>query len=53
MQGLTLRKRLAALDAISILAVGLVGFIGTRGIVASNRAATELINMKKVNIRSL
>ena len=45
MQQLTLRKRLAALAVISILAVGLVGFIGTGGIVASNRAAIELIDM--------
>jgi methyl-accepting chemotaxis protein len=45
MQQLTLRKRLAALAAVSILAVGLVGFIGTGGIVASERAAVELIDM--------
>src|SRR3954469_23738754 len=45
MQQLTLRKRLAALAAVSILAVGLVGIIGTGGIIASNRAAVELIDM--------
>jgi methyl-accepting chemotaxis protein len=45
MQQLTLRQRLAALAACSLLAVGLVGTIGTGGIVASSRAATELIDM--------
>jgi methyl-accepting chemotaxis protein len=45
MQQLTLRQRLAALATTSILAVGLVGIIGTGGIVASNRAAVELIDM--------
>jgi len=45
MQQLTLRQRLAALAVASILAVGLVGIIGTGGIVASNRAAAELIDM--------
>ncbi|GEO43437.1 methyl-accepting chemotaxis protein [Skermanella aerolata] len=45
MQQLTLRQRLAALAASSLLAVGLVGTIGTGGIVASNRAATELFDM--------
>src|SRR5690349_16664542 len=45
MQQLTLRQRLAALAITSILAVGLVGTIGTGGIVASNRAAVELIDM--------
>ena len=45
MQQLTLRQRLAALAASSLIAVGLVGVIGTGGIVASNRAATELIDM--------
>ena len=45
MQQLTLRQRLAALAASSLLAVGLVGIIGTGGIVASNKAATELVDM--------
>jgi methyl-accepting chemotaxis protein len=45
MQQFTLRQRLAALAASSLLAVGTVGFIGTGGIVASNRAAIELIDM--------
>jgi methyl-accepting chemotaxis protein len=45
MQQLTLRQRLAALAVTSILAVGLVGVIGTGGIIASNKAATELIAM--------
>ena len=45
MKQLTLRQRLAALAASSLLAVGLVGTIGTGGIVSSNKAATELIDM--------
>ena len=45
MKQLTLRQRLAALAASSLLAVGLVGLIGTGGIVSSNKAATELIDM--------
>jgi methyl-accepting chemotaxis protein len=45
MQQLTFHQRLAALAASSIIAVGLVGFIGTGGVIASNRAAAELIDM--------